>query len=191
LFEDQITNRDTTIATTKKGAESMMEQSQVHIKKSQDRIDTLERENKSLQALSIQERQSVINEMQLLKMTNINMEQQLKDKNSIIDSLKQENQALQTASKDNTEEASKMITTLESLLQSKTSEIKLLKQNMNYVLKSESRKKRKLEKDNKRLKREIKEESTKQVDIQDEAVDINSLTPSEDDERENKKRKSV
>jgi hypothetical protein len=99
-----------------------------------------------------QSRKDTSNKMERLKSSYTTLEQLLKSKQDTIVSLNRENQMLSTANQGNQQGANEMVDTLKNLLEAKTSETELLKQNMEHVLDKEKGKNKKLQKEIMRLK---------------------------------------
>jgi chromosome segregation ATPase len=108
-----------------------------------------------------QSRKDTSNEMERLKSSYTTLEQLLKSKQDTIVSLNRENQMLSTANQGNQQGANEMVDTLKSLLEAKTSETELLKQNMEHVLDKEKGKNKKLLKEIKRLKQTANSRETR------------------------------
>ncbi|KAI8886820.1 hypothetical protein K501DRAFT_330963 [Backusella circina FSU 941] len=150
-----------------------------------NKISSLERENQELKMKnshfehSVKEKDSIIiilqTEKQLFKLEKTTLEQLLKSKEDTIVSLNRENQALSTANQENQKETSEVVETLRNLLQAKTNETELLRQNMEQLLGSEQRRIDALEQENRILKQE---RTQKQTTVQSTVTFNNNISPS-------------
>jgi chromosome segregation ATPase len=111
-------------------------------------LNSLKQEKQTME----QSRKDTSNKMERLKSSYTTLEQLLKSKQDTIVSLNRENQMLSTANQGNQQGANEMVDTLKNLLEAKTSETELLKQNMEHVLDKEKGKNKKLQKEIMRLK---------------------------------------
>jgi chromosome segregation ATPase len=111
-------------------------------------LQSLKQEKQTME----QDKRNITNEMERLKSSYTTLEQLLKAKEDTIISLNRENQMLLAANQKSQQGANEMIDTLKNLLQAKTSQAELLKQNMEHVLDKEKERNKKLQKEIKRLK---------------------------------------
>jgi chromosome segregation ATPase len=109
-------------------------------------IETLNHEKATLE----QNKMQAIIEMERLKTSNTSLEQLLKSKEDVMASLNGENKNLSTSNQFIIE----MVETQKSLLQAKTNEMELLRQNMELLLANEQRRNDVLEQENQLLKQE-------------------------------------
>jgi chromosome segregation ATPase len=116
-----------------------------------DSINALKQEKQSLE----QDKKHRIDEMERLKVTSANTEQLLTSKDDAMASLKRENQTLCATNERNQQETNEVVETFKSLLDAKTNEYDLLKQNMEHLLMNEKRKNDVLEKENRTLKQYV------------------------------------
>lgn len=119
-----------------------------------DSINALKKEKQSLE----QDKKHRIDEMERLKVTSANTEQLLTSKDDAMVSLKRENQTLCATNERNQKETNEVVETLKSLLDAKTNEYDLLKQNMEHLLVNEKRRNDVLEKENRTLKQHLAQE---------------------------------
>jgi chromosome segregation ATPase len=112
-------------------------------------LDSLRQDKKMME----QDKINTTNEMEQLKAAYATLEQLLKSKEDVIASLNRENQG-------NQQGTNVMVETLNNLLQGKTSEMELQKQNMELLLANEKRRIDALEQENKTLKQERLQQQT-------------------------------
>jgi chromosome segregation ATPase len=165
-LEQQVREKDNKITLVQTENQSLRyntEEYEQQLKSKDTKINLLENEKRGYRRTSIQQietlnslqqekqtmeqdKTNTTNEMERLKSINMTLEQLLKSKEDTIMSLNRENQGHQQG-------ANEMVETLKSLLEAKTSETELLKQNMEHVLEKGKAKIKKLQKEIKRLER--------------------------------------
>jgi predicted nuclease with TOPRIM domain len=96
-------------------------------------LNSLKQEKRTIE----HDRRNITTEIEQLKASNTTLEQLLKPKEDVIVSLNRENQMLSAVNQGNQQGANTMAETFQNLLQGKTNEIELLKQNMDHLLADE------------------------------------------------------
>jgi hypothetical protein len=113
----------------------LLKQDKNTIESQANQIESLKQEEKTKE----QERKNIINEMERLKSSYSTLEQLLKSKEDTIVFLNRENKMLSTVNQGNQQGATGTVDTLKKLLQAKTNETELIKQNMELLLANEKR----------------------------------------------------
>ncbi|KAI8886815.1 hypothetical protein K501DRAFT_308506 [Backusella circina FSU 941] len=136
-----------------------------------DKISALENENRTYRTSSIQRTQ----QLETLHHEKATLEQLLKLKEDTIVLLNRENNLLSTANQGNQQGTNEMTETLKSLLQAKTNETELLKQNMELVSANEKRRIDALEREIRMLKQK---RARQQTTVQSTVTFNNNISPS-------------
>jgi chromosome segregation ATPase len=164
-FQQQINTKDNKTTSLQREIQELQLKTnnlEQQVREKDSKINVLENEQHGHHRTSIQQTQTLnllkqekqtmeqdktntVNEMERLKSSYAILEQLLKSNQDTIASLNRENQG-------NQQGANEMVDTLKSLLQAKTCETELLKQNMEHTLDQEKEKNKKLLKEIKQLK---------------------------------------
>jgi hypothetical protein len=143
--------------------------------------NSLEDEFRSLFSLSTsgydKDSYKLVDKITLLKQEKELLEHQAMTNNQAMTSLEKENQALKQANKTLEKQLkiydSVNVETLTKLLETKSNEIELLKQNMQLLLDQEKQRSSRLEKENRKLKRQLSDSTRNSFDDDDPNNDIN------------------